>query len=129
VATLRELLSTPYVMTVRPVRDPRTGQSTRRAEFAEIPEWYVEDISPWDALDRLEEELPARLVDAVRAGMPVPRPRPALRHVDAELLLAERGLSAWVPHLDTDVAALAAEPASLPRRAASPTGGASTTAR
>jgi hypothetical protein len=123
VTTLRELLSTPYVMTVRPVRDPATGWSTGRAEFAEIPGWYVDDISPWDALDRLEEQLPTLMIDAVRA---VHRPRPPLRYVDAERLLAGCGLGAVPRHRGR---ALPAEAASLPRCAASPTGGASIIAR
>jgi hypothetical protein len=127
--TLRELLSTPYVMTVRPVRDPETGESTRRAEFSEMPTCFIDDLSPWDAMDRLEEQLPAMLIKALLAGATIPRPRPPLQHVDVEQLLADRGLSAWTRHLDTDIATLTAKPPSLPRRVPSPSGDASITAR
>lgn len=109
-ATLRELLSTPYVITVTAVPNGTDGQSTRRAELTEIPECYVEDISPWDALDALEQMLPRFVIDAVLAGRPVPSPRPPLRDIRVERLLAERGLQAWVPFLDTDVATLRTEP-------------------
>lgn len=109
--TLRELLSTPYVMTVRPVRDPATGESTRRAELPEFPECYVDDLSPWDALDRLEEQLPSMIIKALLAGAPVPVPRPPLRHLDAERLLAESGLGSWCRYLDHDATALPRTPA------------------
>lgn len=101
--TLRELLCTPYVITVRAVPHGQDGESTRRAELSEVPACYVEELSPWDALDHLEDRLPQFLIAAAMTGEPIPTPRAPLRHLDAERLLADKGLAPWTRYLDTDV--------------------------
>lgn len=101
-ATLRDLLATPYVVHIRAVRDDE-GEWARRAEHPELPECFAIERSPWDAVARLEDELPAYLLRRVFAGEDLPRPRRPLKGIDVDRALDERGLGRYRRYLDEEI--------------------------
>lgn len=103
--TLRQILSTPFVMHIRPIKDT-AGNWVRRAEFPELDECFAVDLSPWTALDKLEEGLISYLVTCVAAGKTIDPPRPPRRMEDVGLHLDEAGFHALQPYLDIPIASL-----------------------
>jgi len=107
--TLRQLLSTPFVMHVRPVQDA-AGNWVRRAEFPELDDCFAVNLSPWTALDKLDDVLIPYLFARIAAGEKVDPPRPSRRAIDVELHLDEAGFHTLQPYLDLPVDSLAGDP-------------------
>jgi predicted RNase H-like HicB family nuclease len=76
--TVDEYLAIPYVLVVESVCGP-DGDWVRRASYPELPGCFAEAFSPVDAVEQLEELRKQRIQELLRAGEPVPVPRPPLR--------------------------------------------------
>lgn len=105
--TLRRALTTPFILYVEARETPEGWM--RRASFPELVGCEVYAAKSWEAVERLEAELPRYIVSRVATGahIPIPLDRPVIGNITAEEVLESAGLLSWADRLDEPIASLA----------------------
>jgi predicted RNase H-like HicB family nuclease len=75
---LEEYLAIPYVMDVAPVQDAN-GEWVCRLQYDELPGCRAEGATPFEALERLEQQREHLIRTRYEQNQPIPAPRPPLR--------------------------------------------------
>jgi hypothetical protein len=91
---LEDYLAIPYRL--RAYSAPRPDGEWRR--YAEYPEIGIvsEADTPTEAMEKLEEQRVAYIIERVQRGEPIPVPRPPLRSLAVVLDLERLGFARWL---------------------------------
>ena len=91
---LEDYLSIPYRLVAYSAPD-QDGTWHRYAAYPEIG-CVSEADTPWEAMEKLEEQRIRYIVERVQKGEPIPVPRPPLRSLASALDLERLGFAKWL---------------------------------
>src|SRR3954470_7938843 len=91
---LEDYLAVPY----RLVAYSAEGKDGVWHRYAEYPEIGVisEADTPWEAMEKLEEQRGRYIIEPVQKGEPIPVPRPPLKSLASALDLERLGFAKWL---------------------------------